>query len=364
MSTTHPQNIAIVGAGITGLMSAYKLSKRDHSISLFDPAGFPAHSSASFIAGGMLAPYSEIDLLTPQILEAALNSITVWKDIITELDSDIPFIDQGSLLIAHHDDHHMLERFASHLPTDENGDHWRWLDHHTLHAQEPALPPSLQRAIYLPREAAIHPQRAMQALTDALHAHDQVSLIQDAHDPNALTEQFDLVIDCRGASAMKDIPTLRGVKGEIALVQNLEFSLNHCVRIMHPRYPLYVVPRPDHIFMIGATLIETDDDDRQVSLRSAMELLSALYSLHPSFADATVLDLMAGIRPAYDDNLPRITRETEKLYRVNGTYRHGYLLAPIIASDLTGMIEDEQTSSVFLKEGQHDDQNHTQWRAG
>ena len=61
-----------------------------------------------------------------------------------------------------------------------------------------------------------------------------------------------------------------------------EVSLRRPVRLMHPRYPLYIAPKPDHVFVIGATEIESEDTS-PASVRSTLELLSAAYSLHSGF---------------------------------------------------------------------------------
>ncbi len=40
----------------------------------------------------------------------------------------------------------------------------------------------------------------------------------------------------------------------------------------------------------------------------------------------------AGVRPAFPDNVPRIVVEDGgRTIRVNGVYRHGFLLAPVLA---------------------------------
>ena len=146
--------------------------------------------------------------------------------------------------------------------------------------------------------------------------------------------EADTIIDCRGLGTKTQ--NLRGVKGEIAIVRNPDFSLDRPVRLMHPRYPLYIVPRPDNVFMIGATIIESDKDEH-VSLRSSMELLSALYSLHPSFGEAQIIELNAGIRPAYPDNLPRI-EINDHIIRANGLFRHGFLFSPLMAGAIADYI--------------------------
>ncbi|HUH36682.1 MAG TPA: FAD-dependent oxidoreductase, partial [Spongiibacteraceae bacterium] len=137
------------------------------------------------------------------------------------------------------------------------------------------------------------------------------------------------VIDCRGTGAKPDAPRLRGVRGEVLWVQAPEVQLSRPVRLMHPRYQLYISPRPDHIYVIGATEIESEST-APITVRSSLELQSALYSLHRGFSEAHILKAYAQCRPAYPDNLPRIDSEPG-LLRVNGLYRHGYLLSPLVA---------------------------------
>ena len=125
-------------------------------------------------------------------------------------------------------------------------------------------------------------------------------------------------------SARDEQPELRGVKGEMIIVETVEVELSRPVRLIHPRWPLYVIPRGDNKFMLGATSIEAEDTG--VSVRSALELLGAAYAVHPAFAEARIVEFGSGLRPAYPDNLPRIT--IDKKIAVNGLYRHGFLLAP------------------------------------
>ena len=81
--------------------------------------------------------------------------------------------------------------------------------------------------------------------------------------------------------------------------------------------------------MIGATMIESAEKGA-VSVRSAIELLSAAYALHPAFGEAEILEMSADVRPAFPDNEPRIDERGARIF-VNGFYRHGFLLAPAFA---------------------------------
>ena len=345
--TSKQQSIAIIGAGILGMMCARTLRDQGHCVTLYNKDGFPPTSSASYIAGGMLAPYSEIDHMTPDFIDACLHSISLWRTF-AHRRSDIHFTDKGSLLIAHQEDMHMLQRFTHHLPRAQD-DHtiWEQLSRTQLEDRETALPAKFQQGLWLKQEAAIHPQDVISALNDEFTHDEGTTLIAQAAAPQDLKNQYDHIIDARGEGAMSDDKNLRGVKGEIAIVRNPDVTFTHTMRIMHPRYPLYIVPRRDHVYMIGATQIETSNSDA-LSLRSAMELLSSLYSLHPSFADATIMGFHTGTRPSYSDNLPRIIQQ-ENIITCNGTYRHGILLAPSLAEGVANAVQGIKVNPIYTK---------------
>ena len=89
--------------------------------------------------------------------------------------------------------------------------------------------------------------------------------------------------------------------------------------------------------MLGATSIEAEDNG--VSVRSALELLGAAYAVHPAFAEARIVEFGSGLRPAFPDNLPRITIGKDNTIAVNGLYRHGFLIAPALAELTLGYVE-------------------------
>jgi glycine oxidase len=109
-------------------------------------------------------------------------------------------------------------------------------------------------------------------------------------------------------------------------------ALARPIRLLHPRFPVYVVPRPDHHFMIGATMIESENPGC-VTARSIIELLSAACAVHPTFGEAEVIEMGAHVRPAFTDNVPRVIRHGIRFF-VNGLYRHGFLAAPALAQVL------------------------------
>ena len=152
--------------------------------------------------------------------------------------------------------------------------------------------------------------------------------------------------------AKENLPNLRGVRGEIISVKTRDVHLLRPIRLMHPRYPLYIVPRPFKHFLIGATSIESDDD-KPMTVQSALELLSAAFVVHPGFAEATILELVVGCRPAFPDNLPKIIYQ-KGLIRINGLYRHGFLIAPAIVEYASQFLETggvPEEGREFFEEG-------------
>jgi len=280
-------------------------------------------------------------------VEAGFEGIELWREFLQTTNRPVDFAQNGSLLIAHAEDKYALDRFGSHLPADQQ-------NLSPVRALEPSLAGRFSHGIYLEGEAHIHPQEAMEALLAAFEAAGGTAKKEWA-DMGDLAGRYDVVIDCRGMGAADDEPDLRGVKGETLIVRNTEFSLERPVRLMHPRYPLYIVPRPGDIFMIGATQIESAEDEN-VMLRSAMELMSALYSLDKSFGEAEIIEISCGVRPSYPDNLPCIRRR-DNIIRTNGLFRHGYLLAPLMAECVAKMVEGERHSAMSLFDENNTERN-------
>jgi len=154
------------------------------------------------------------------------------------------------------------------------------------------------------------------------------------------------VIDCRGLGAKQQWNELRGVRGELIWLQAPEVNIKRLVRLMHPRYRLYLVPKGyDDLYIVGATQIESNDAGA-MTVRSSLELLSAVYSMHSGFAEARIVDMRTNCRPALNDNLPKIEC-SEGLIRVNGLFRHGYLLAPTLAQEITHFLTTPNYQSGY-----------------
>jgi glycine oxidase len=331
-TTKRPDSpVSIIGAGIAGAWQALLFAQAGHAVTLHERGDADMTDATSHWAGGMLAPYCEAEVSEPIISRLGLRSLDIWR---REL-PDTPF--NGSLVVAHPRERNDFERFAR--MTEGH----RRLDAAGLAELEPSLEGRFRDALFFPTEGHVEPRRVLPKLHERIRAAG--GTIKFSSDV-AAAELDGIVIDCRGLSARDEQPELRGVKGEMILIETAEVQLARPVRLIHPRWPLYVIPREDNLFMLGATSIEAEDTG--VSVRSALELLGAAYAVHPAFGEARIVEFGSGLRPAFPDNLPRIGIRGNTI-SVNGLYRHGFLIAPALAELTLGFVERGQIDNEVMQ---------------
>jgi glycine oxidase len=387
-------NIAIVGAGLMGRLIALSLLRgedyrgnklRDKqsqnvTITLFDKDNKLAHNSAAYAAAGLLTPLGESLHCEPNIVSMGFESLRLWPILLDSLDEYTFFQQTGAIMVSHEQDKGDYQRFVRHLDNNYPEYSLHALNRAQLLDLEPEIGRSFNQGLYLPQEGQVGNRRLLVALRKQLEKEGQhagsvnqlnwlsecqvteinmtsdISTVSYLHDGDKKCRRFDLVIDCRGTGATpKNSPRdcaplsdLRSVRGELFQLFAPDVHISRPVRLMHPRYHLYIAPKQKGFYVVGATEIESDDDS-PMTVRSAMELLSAAYSVHPGFAEANIRQHVSQCRPAFSDNQPKITvlgiDNQSQLIQVNGLFRHGFLIAPVVLKQVLALVNNRINKS-------------------
>jgi glycine oxidase len=335
MAAERPQsglNAAVVGAGVVGLACAAELLERGVQVTLYERGPRIGAEACSWYAGGMLAPWCEGESAEEPVIRLGQQAANWWERHAGGV------VRNGTLVVAPSRDRSELRRFG------QRTSHFEEIDGEAIAGLEPDLAGRFSYGLFFGGEGHLDPRLAITTLAARLVADGAAIHVDSAAEPADL--DVDIVLDCRGLAARDVLPDLRGVKGEMLLLRSDEISLSRPVRLLHPRIPLYIVPRADGLFMVGATMIESGER-RRISARAMLELLGAAYALHPAFAEAEVVEIGTDARPAFPDNLPRLVRRGRVIH-VNGLYRHGFLLSPAMARMAAEAVLNPQATPEML----------------
>lgn len=359
-SNLRLRKFAIVGAGLMGRLLACTLAQRGAQVDLFDKAGADGGGAAARIAAAMLAPLAESAITEDSVVRMGMYSLPRWKECIGQLSHPVFFQQEGTLIVWHSQDASEAERFTNHL--EKNCRHNsqlpfpQKLTNSEIRQIEPGVAERFMQGLLLPDEGQLDNRQLLESLLNELQLLKVNCHWNAAVDPHQLRTEnrYDCVIDCRGNGAKdawaSSLNSLRGVRGEVVRLYAPEVKLRRPTRLIHPRYPIYIAPKENDIYVVGATEIESEDLS-DMSVRSAMELLSAVYTVHSGFAEARILEMATQCRPTLKNNLPEIRVLKEKgladLIMINGLYRHGFMISPAVMDCALEVLEQGQSNTAL-----------------
>ena len=331
-------SITILGAGLLGSLMATSLARQGQRVRVYEAAGPQGVGSAAHVAAAMVAPLAESVVAEAAIVRMGQHALARWPELIGPLPAPVYWQREGTLIVWHRQDASdaaRLRNLFEHRRAEVPGlPQMQPLDAAGVAAADPALAGRFAQGLLLPGEGQLDNRQLFGALTLAMQQlgvqlhYDSSRELAD-FSPGAAGGDCDWLIDCRGLGARTAWPALRGVRGEVVRIHAPEVTLARPTRLIHPRYSIYVAPKEEHVFVIGATEIESDDRSG-MSVRSALELLSAAYTIHSGFAEARILELNTQCRPTLPDNRPAIRMTQPRVLEINGMYRHGFMQAPAL----------------------------------
>lgn len=344
------RHFIIAGAGLMGSLAGWQLARAGHRVTLLERSQSGQPEAAAHTAAAMVAPFSERAVSDPAVFEYGKRSLTLWPSLLQQLSQDSgelhAFQQHGSLLIAHPSDRAEMNDFQHHLKryglaTDPAVEP---VDRQRIAELEPELAGRFEQGLFMSSEGHLANRPMLACLHRTIvrlggEVRYGVSVDIDGEDWRCEGELLhaDGYLDTRGVGAQPNIPGLRGVRGEVLWVESNEVRIQRPVRLLHPRYRLYLVPKGEGRYILGATELESDDRS-PMTVRSSLELLSALYTISPRFGEANILEMTTNLRPALPNHCPDI-QVNGCVARVNGLFRHGYLLAPALLESLSQQLD-------------------------
>jgi glycine oxidase len=330
-------DVAVVGGGIVGLFTAWRARERGLSVRVLD--GGDEDGVAWPVAAGMLAPISEAQFgeYGARALALGLAAARRWPSAARELGEaggiDPGLRAAGTLVLAR--DRDEAEELAREATFRESlGLPVTRLLPSEARRREPALAPALRAALDVPDDHSVDPRRVVAGLRallgDAITGGARATAVEgDAvHLESGEVVGARSVVVAAGAwtAALVDVP-VRPLKGQVLRLRDPAGPglLSHTLRFSH----VYVVPRGDGRYVVGATM-EERGFDTAVTAGGVYELLRDAGELVPGIAELELEETLAGLRPATPDSLPVIGRRGDVIV-ASGHGRDGVLLAPITA---------------------------------
>jgi glycine oxidase len=340
--------VAIVGAGILGRLLALELHDRGMDVTLFEKGRSNGSSACGYVGLGMIAPWSEWPFYPPGDLipfHLGHASLPLWEKIGVKLCVRFDYLKKGVILLARHEELGLINDFKKRIKSAPVHSQWAPLSADNIEALEPEISSHFPSGVFLPEEGCLSSRdffvatnkyfraiglsfHSLCGACDILPASKGKSVLF-APNVTPSKQTFDFIVDTRGLGAKTKENGLRGVRGETLDVLAPQVQLSRCVRVMDSKFPLYILPRGNGIYSLGATCLESEDEG-PISVRTTLEILSMARFVHEGFMEGKILSSATQLRPAFPHNSPEIIMGKNHM-RVNGLYRHGILCAPALA---------------------------------
>lgn len=354
-------HIAIVGAGISGLLTALELVEQGCSVSIFDQQH--AGKAASWAGGGILSPMYPWRY-PPEVNELAKHAKTLYSEWneklkpITGVDFEIH---ETGLLIFDHDDFEIGLNYKN--QHQDPMQYCQYLNQSALTEINPRVSDQFQEAIYFPHIANIRNPRLLKSLIHYLKQHpnvqfhentwidhfkihlDQIEYIQSQ---NGQCFHADHYVIATGAWSEHwstqlnlNIPVYP-VQGQMLLFKTPEQWLpTMCMNKV-----MYLIPRQDGHIVCGSSMNEIGFDQRP-TLHTLQDIYKASIEMVPELSHFPIVQQWAGLRPSSPNGIPYIglMPNIDNLWANFGHYRNGLCMGPASARLLRQMILKQKTLS-------------------
>ena len=347
-------DVAVIGAGAIGTAVAWRCAQRGLSVTVVDPE---PERGAWHTAAGMLAPVTELHYAETPLLRLNLASLAAYPQFAAELTgtTGLPtgYQECGTVSLAW-DAADLAALRDLHAFGESLGLRGRLLTGRELRALEPAVAPGLPGGLLAEGDHQVDPRLLHAALHAAATAAgvrfrptsarlDRLTTEVQLHDGTTLSAGT--VVLAAGAWSGHGV---RPVKGQtLRLRLPGPPRIGHVVRGSVKGSPVYVVPRADGEYVVGASSEEVGFDDRPRA-GAVYDLLRDAQSLVPELGEANFAEVCTGFRPGSPDNAPIVGPSgVDGVLLATGHFRNGILLTPVTASGISDLVTNGSLPEVL-----------------
>jgi D-amino-acid oxidase len=260
-----PRRVIVVGAGVTGLSCAVRLSEAGHRVDVL-ARDLPLETT-SVVAAALWYPYKALP--ADRVTAWSATSYAAFASLATQAETGVRVLPGTEVLHSRTPDPWWTEAvplLARVDPPEGYADAWSF------------TAPVIDMPVYLSWLRS-----RLEALGGTL---TRMSLA-------ALPGTEDVVVNCAGLGSRRlaGDPSIHPVRGQVVLVDGIELDRWW----LDADGPTYVVPRTDTVVVGGTD--DHDDWSQTPSLDTAAEILQRATRLVPALAEARVVSHRVGLRP-------------------------------------------------------------------
>lgn len=334
--------VVVVGAGIMGLLTAFKLAKAGHQVTILEKNSQSMESS--WAGGGIVSPmypwrYPAAVSALAQLAQAKYPQLAQELFELTGINIEL---NQCGMLMLETEDKRDAQVWAAHYQQQI-----AYLNASQIQQLSPLIAP-FKEAVWLPQVANVRNPRLLQALSKALdilgvlqvsnaevcawhHSQGQLLSVETTQQKHYLADKFVLTTGAWSGDILAQLDIkipVKPMKGQMLLYKLPQQLLKQIVLYQGH----YLIPRQDGHVLCGSTLEDTGFDKHTTP--QALQLLSqsAQYIL-PLLADYQPIKHWAGLRPASPNGIPFIGQlpHLSNVWLNAGQFRNGLVLAPASA---------------------------------